>query len=494
MAAKEKGTNDDRRIEALGDLRAFLRIAEQDGELEIIRGADPDCEIGALYELSLEHVIPPVLLFEDILGFPAGRRIVTNVRSSRVLNPGYGLDLVQSYRKANRRRIEPIAPKYVNDGPVLENVLLGDDAGTAPFPAPKWHQGDGGHYIGTECMVITRDPDSDWVNVGTYRVMIQGPKTVSVFMEPGKHGDVIRRKYWARGEACPMAISVGQAPVLGGVAATTFAEGVAEYDIAGGRLGRPVQVVAGQITGLPVPADAELVFEGAMPPPEREAAPEGPFGEWPGYYASGTRPEPVLRIEAVYHRHDPIIVGQPPAKPTLPGTRYGTAGTSLFRAATLWDDLEAAGVPEVRAVWKMPGGGSRFIDVIAIKQLHAGHAKMAGLVAAGCGSGAFAGRMTIIVDHDIDITNVAEVMWAMATRWDPKTQTDIIDGCWTGNIDPRIPPANRAAGDLTNSRIIIYAVRPFHWRDQFPKVNAVSPDYAAIVRQKWAGKLDFLAE
>ena len=94
MAAKEKGTNDDRQIEALGDLRAFLRIAEEDGELEIVRGADPEFEIGALYELSLERVIPPVLLFEDIKGFPGGRRIVTNVRSSRVFNQGQGLDLV----------------------------------------------------------------------------------------------------------------------------------------------------------------------------------------------------------------------------------------------------------------------------------------------------------------------------------------------------------------------------------------------------------------
>ena len=77
----------------------------------------------------------------------------------------------------------------------------------------------------------------------------------------------------------------------------------------------------------------------------------------------------------------------------------------------------------------MPGGGPRFINVIAIEQQHAGHAKMAGLVAAGCGSNAYLGRIVIVVDHDIDITDTAEVLWAMATRWDPKTQTDIIDGC-----------------------------------------------------------------
>jgi len=253
-------------------------------------------------------------------------------------------------------------------------------------------------------------------------------------------------------------------------------------------------VIAGRHTGLPFPAESELVFEGFMPSPDIASAAEGPFGEWPGYYASIARAEPVLQVSAVYHRKDPIIVGAPPVKPTLPGFWYGTGGSSHFRAAALWDELEAAGVPGVTGVWKMPGGGPRFINVIAIDQLHAGHAKMAGLVAAGCGSNAYLGRMIIVTESDIDITDPAEVMWAVATRWDPKTQTDIIDGCWTGYIDPMLAPAKRAAGDLTNSRIILYAVRPFDWQDAFPRVNKTDPTYAEEVRRKWAGKLRFLAE
>jgi 4-hydroxy-3-polyprenylbenzoate decarboxylase len=140
----------------------------------------------------------------------------------------------------------------------------------------------------------------------------------------------------------------------------------------------------------------------------------------------------------------------------------------------------------------MAGGGPRFINVIAIEQQHAGHAKMAGLVAAGCGSNSYLGRIVIVVDDDIDITSSAEVMWALATRWDPKTQTDIIDGMWTGYIDPTLHPERRDAHDLTNSRIIIYAVRPFAWKDEFPKVNTVSAEYADKVRDKWKDKLQFL--
>jgi len=83
-------------------------------------------------------------------------------------------------------------------------------------------------------------------------------------------------------------------------------------------------------------------------------------------------------------------------------------------------------------------------------------------------------------------------MWALATRWDPKTGTDVIDGCWTGYIDPTLEPSRREAHDLTNARAILYAVRPYHWRAQFPKPIQIDPAYAATVREKWAPLLDFL--
>ncbi|MGH6769725.1 MAG: UbiD family decarboxylase [Xanthobacteraceae bacterium] len=482
-------------VEALGDLRKAIAFAEEMGDVEYVDGADPELEIGALYELSLAREHPPVLVFRNIKGYPPGHRIATNVRSSKVFGGGaQGLELVQRYRKHRRKQTDPIPPVTVTEGPVMENVQEGAAVNVLAFPAPRWHEGDGGRYIGTECIVITQDPDNGWVNLGTYRVQVQDKDTLSVFIEHGKHGDMIRRKYWERGRHCPMAISVGQSPVLGAIGAATPGPNVSEYDIAGARLGRPIEVVKGRHTGIPLPADAELVFEGFMPPPEELSAPEGPFGEWPGYYASSIRPEPVLKVKAIYHRNDPIVVGAPPVKPTLKALTGLAMGSAPIRAAALWDELEAAGVPGIKGVWKLAGGGPRFINVIAIEQQHAGHAKMAGLVAAGCGSNAYLGRIVIVVDHDIDITNSAEVMWALATRWDPKTATDIIDGCWTGYIDPTLPPDLRDVNSPVNSRIIIYAVRPFYWKDEFPKVNAVPDDYAETVRAKWAGKLLFLSE
>lgn len=475
-------------IESTADLREYLKQAEAEGELVRVSGADPELEIGALYELSLRDTYPPVLLFDNIKGVDPNFRVLCNMRTAKFMVGELNLDAVKEWRKRPKgQKNEPIPPTEVNTGPVMECVLTGDAVDVLKFPAPRWHEHDGGGYIGTECVNIVKDLDSDWVNLGTYRVMVQDKTTLSVFIEPGKDADVIRRKYWAQGKPCPMAISVGQAPMLGVAAATKSKPGESEYAAAGGRLGKPIRTVKGTITGLPIPADAELVFEGFMPPPSEDARPEGPFAEWPGYYASAERPEPVLHVKAIYHRKDAIVLGQPPAKPTLPGRQ-----NKISRIATMWDAIEAAGVPGVTGVWLMPGAGARFIVVISIKQLHPGHAKMAGMVAAGCAPGAYMTRMVIIVDDDIDISDPAEVMWALATRWDPKTQTDIIDGCYTGYIDPCLSPEKRESGDITNSRMIAYAVRPYHWKDEFPKVNTVSREYAEEVRKKWSGKLDFL--
>ena len=136
-----------RRNAALGDLRKCLELAEEMGELEVIDGADPYLEMGALYTLSQSRKIPPILLFQKIQGYPDDYRVVVNVRASKLFVQGEGLELVQAYRKHRRKKSDPIPPEIVTTGPVLENIMLGDDVNVLKFPTPHWNKGDGGRYI-----------------------------------------------------------------------------------------------------------------------------------------------------------------------------------------------------------------------------------------------------------------------------------------------------------------------------------------------------------
>src|SRR5262245_66471591 len=136
-------------------------------------------------------------------------------------------------------------------------------------------------------------------------------------------------------------------------------------------------------------------------------------------------------------------------------------------AGVLWDQLESAGIQDIAGVYNH----TSYLTVISIKQKYAGHAKQAGLAAVSCAAAARNGRYVVVVDEDIDPTNQKEVLWAMMTRVDPATNIDIVDGCWSTPLDPRMPPDKRESGDHTNSRGIFYAVRPWEWRDEFPQVS-----------------------
>ena len=167
-------------------------------------------------------------------------------------------------------------------------------------------------------------------------------------------------------------------------------------------------------------------------------------------------------------------MGCPPQRPPEEQARY----RAITRSALIRKNIAAAGVPDVTAVWAHEVGGSRMLLGVSIKQRYAGHSKQAGHVAAMCHAGAYAGKYVIVVDDDIDVSNLEELMWAMLTRSDPATSIDIITKTWSTPLDPRMPPEQKDAGDNTNSRAIIDACRPFHWRDRFPKVNMPSAETA----------------
>ncbi|MGH7888078.1 MAG: UbiD family decarboxylase, partial [Candidatus Binatia bacterium] len=204
-------------------------------------------------------------------------------------------------------------------------------------------------------------------------------------------------------------------------------------------------------------------------------------------YAHGAAKEPVIRVKRVYYRNDPILCGAPPLRP--PFVTFGVP----IGAAAIWNYLEKADVPDIKGVWCSIGssaaaGGAPFI-IVSVKQRYHGHAQQAGLAALASRAGNYHGRFVIVVDDDIDPSNMGDVIWAVSTRCDPKTAISIIDGCWSTPLDPAMHPDQRDAGNFVNSRAILNACRPYAWRDRFPPVNALSPELKQRMSEKWNKEL-----
>ena len=468
-------------------LRDFLQQIDTLGELRTISGASWQEEIGALTDVLQHDEKAPAVIYDEIPGYPKGFRILVNAfggkRQNIILGFSPELSKVElsdqflgEYREA---KATGLPYEVVDDGPVFENAITGSAVDVLKFPTPVWHPGDGGRYIGTGCFNVSRDPEDGWINVGTYRIMIHDERSVGFYISPGKHGRIHRDKYAERNEPMPVAMVLGCDPLTFLMACSAIPSGTCEYDVAGAYRGRPMKVVKGPLTGLPFPADAEIVLEGFVQPGNVRA--EGPFGEWTGFYGSPGDDAPVLDVKAIYHRNDPILVGAPPQVPPGESSR----SRAILRSAIIKEDLQKAGVPDVKCVWAHEAGGSRMLLGISIKQRYPGHAQQAGHIAAQCAGGAYAGKYVIVTDEDVDVSDLGELIGAMALRSDPATSIDIIHKAWSTALDPSISPSKKKAGDFTNSRAIIDACRPYHWKDQFPKVVLPDPEAVKRVKEKF---------
>ena len=467
------------------DLRDFLAEVEAGGEVKHVAGAHWDKEIGAVTEVLYREKVDrsPLLLFDEIPGYEKGMRCLYGMLGSPLrLALGLGIDpeksgnrraMLDLYRETIKSH-EPIPPRMVDSGPVMENIDRDDDVDILKFPVPIHHEEDGGRYIGTACGVITRDPDTGRVNVGTYRVQVTGKNEAASYISNGKQGRIQRDKYLDAGKPCPIVIVVGIDPATYIAARYTLSDQIPELDWAGGLAGRPMDCVEGELTGLPFPANAEIVLEGEVSPDRK--VPEGPFGEWTGYYAGGARDEPAIDIKRVYYRNDPILTCAASQKPP----HSHLFERCFIRSAGLLDSLEGAGIPDVKGVWVHQAGSGRTFVAISIKQRYYGHANQVGLVASQVNPTGYVGRYVVVVDDDIDPTDINDVIWAMGTRSDPKTDFTMLDRCWSSRLDTMVTDDR-----LYNSRVVIDACIPYERIDSFPSVAQTSPELAAEMRKKF---------
>jgi 4-hydroxy-3-polyprenylbenzoate decarboxylase len=184
-----------------------------------------------------------------------------------------------------------------------------------------------------------------------------------------------------------------------------------------------------------------------------------------------------MQVSAIHHRSDPILLGSPPMKP--PRFHFGLP----FRAASIWSQLEQSGVTDVVGVWQHV---AQLMTVVAIRQRYAGHAKRAALIAA---AQSYMGRLVVVVDDDVDPSDLADVMWAVTTRCEPSEQIDIVRNAWSSALDPRIPDEAKRSGITSHSKAIIEAVRPFGWKDKYPPTSALTAEEAREIEVKWGATI-----
>lgn len=467
------------------DLREYIALVEREDRCRRYEGVDWDLEMGAITELQCGVPDNPLLLFDDVKGYPRGHRVVSNVvnTAQRVAlalglpHKASKIEMVRALRKKLNGITGPIEPVEVATGPVMENIVTGEDVDILKFPIARWHELDGGRYI-TGGMVILKDPDEGFVNLGCYRVQAFDRNVATIHIVDRRHGALIRRKYWERGARVPAAVVCGQDPLLWYASTMAVPWGSSEYGYAGALRGRPIEVVKGPTTGFPIPATGEIVLEGEIHLPGEETRIEGPMGEWAGYFAGDALPEPIFEVKSVMHRDDPIIFGAP----VNIGAHDFYNGASIIGSALVWDKLDQQ-VPGIQGLWISSEARSGIMIIVSVKQLYPGHAKQVGIAATGINDRL--NRWVIVVDEDIDPSNIGEVLWALGTRCDPASAIDIIDDCWGMRSDPLLAPEKRARGEITASKALVYACKPYHWKDQFPPSLRSRADLLESVRSRF---------
>jgi UbiD family decarboxylase len=343
--------------------------------------------------------------------------------------------------------------------------MTGDKVNLFQFPIPRINVHDASFYI-SKPLIVTKDPDSDWVNIGMYRMMVLDRNRTCVGLHTAaSHGALHYAKYAKMGQDMPVAVALGTEPILPMVAGSWQPAGWCEYDFAGAIRGEPEELVMAETVKLPVPARAEIVLEGILKHEER--ALEAPFGEYPGSY-SGDFWAQVFEIKAMTYRNNPIydslFMGRPIAENHYMTTYSKVAG-----------DLNTtlANRPEITGVAYLPPYAEAL--VIQGRWGHTGHPREVML--------ATQWKVVIAVDEDVDPWDANQVLWAISARCRPD-----IDVLMIPEIPSRLDPAASPHGTLTRMLIDATKSRPPYHRYHavgYIEPRAETPKWQEKIRKAW---------
>lgn len=437
------------------DLRSYLEALDRQGQLlHVEEQVDPEPDLGAAANAANRlGEQAPALYFDNVTGFDEPR-IALNTHGSWA-NHALAFDLPPNTSTRGQveefiRRWEnfPVAVEHRENPPWAENSVSGSDVNLFDvLPLFRLNDGDGGFYL-DKAAVVSRDPDDpenfDKQNVGTYRMEVKGTNRLG--LQPVPMHDIALHLNAAeqRGEDLPVAVTLGNEPVISVVAGTPLGYEQSEYEMAGALRGTPEPIAKAPLTGLDVPWGSEVVLEGVIEGREREI--EGPFGEFTGHY-SGGRSMTVLRVDRISYRTCPVFeslyLGMP-----------WTEVDYLIGPATcvpLYQQLRAD-FPEVQAVNAMYTHG--LLAIVSTKKRYGGFARSVGLRTMTTPHGLGYCKMVIVVDEDVDPFNLPQVMWALSTKVNAASDLVNLPNMSVLELDPGSQPPG-----VTN-KLVIDATTP----------------------------------
>ena len=438
------------------DLRTFL-AAHASAVLTLDEPVDGRHELTALQHRLDALGRFPIIMARNVRradGSPSPIPVVNNLTASRPLMAA-ALGLADHRGSAAwfaRRSASGIAPRLLESGsaPVQQVVLTGTEVDLTLLPVLTQHELEPGPYL-TAAHATTRDPDSGVDNTAIQRCWVQGPRRMTWFPYPSSHNALNLRKYWERGEACPVAFWIGHHPavLLGTQAKLAYPQ--SHWEAAGGILGEPLRVVPSVThgTAIMVPAEAEIVVEGFAQPGSCSA--DGPFGEYTGYLGPQVS-APRVDVTCITRRDDAIYHD------------YGSGLTDMLVPDNMVMEgklfaMASAVAPSLRNV-HVPASGRRFHGYLQLEEPPSGEARDA-LVAALAYRRL---KMAVAVDEDVDIFSPDEVLWALATRVQWTSDSFTLDGLSTSTLDPSLPDGAR-----TGSKLAVDATLPPRPRPEEPR-------------------------
>ncbi|HJX23569.1 MAG TPA: UbiD family decarboxylase [Candidatus Bathyarchaeia archaeon] len=443
------------------DLRSFIRALEDASELKRVRRqVDARLELAAVVRAS-ELSDGPALLFEDVKGskIPVVSGLLSNVERAAIALGVGEEDLLPRISGAVEA---PMKPKVVEDGPVRENIHKNGIDLLKMFPIPIHAEKDAGPYISAG-VVVSKNPETGRMNLSYNRMQVKGPKRLGFKISKWRDiGDFFEEKEKVN-QALEIAICIGVDPVIEMAAATKVP--FDEYELASSLRGSPAELVGCETVDLKVPASAEVVIEGRILPKVREK--ESPFAEYLGYYST-IQESPVVEVTAVTHRDKPIfrtIVGA--------SMEHVLLGNILTREPLLYKFVKHA-VPTVKGVRLTPQSGG-YHAIISIEQRNEGEARNAILAALTSHVNI---KHVIVVDDDVNVNNMKDVEWAIASRFQGDRDLIVIPGARGIASDPSSKNGVSAKVGIDATKPLDAPLGAFE-RVKWPTENINLKDYLA---------------